>query len=197
MMKFTLLFYFISISFAFKSTTRYVLTLKDPKISTLNTVFATREVVPQTIRSSAIQKVSDVTELISKCLLKTSIASVLVVNQVKAVNEDEIGEKAFINALATIIEAKTVILPTNVAVEVQSYDRARTNIQYILKQLYFQKKITILLKNSIDFCDDPEAIDAAIEATSRITNNLTQYDSSMYAKFILVNLSILMLMYGF
>eukprot|EP01031_Cornospumella_fuschlensis_P036383 gene36383-44135_t len=53
-------------------------------------------------------------------------------------------EEDFIDALATMIVAQRVIEPTNVYVEVQAYDSARSNIKYILNQLQLQKKVSEL-----------------------------------------------------
>mmetsp|Transcript_30042 Transcript_30042/g.41251 ORF Transcript_30042/g.41251 Transcript_30042/m.41251 type:complete len:211 (+) Transcript_30042:3-635(+) len=91
-----------------------------------------------------------------------------------------VKEEDFISALATMIEAKIIIKPTQEFVEVQAYDKARTNLQFILNQLQLQKKLTVLIQNSIDFCDDMDAIDAAQEAGNRLTNTVIQYDSTVY-----------------
>eukprot|EP01037_Dinobryon_pediforme_P019358 gene19358-19768_t len=74
-----------------------------------------------------------------------------------------------------MIEAKIIVKPTQTFVEAQAYDRARTNLQ-----LQLQKRLTLLIQNSIDFCEDMDAIDAAQEAGNRLTNTLIQYDSTVY-----------------
>eukprot|EP01038_Epipyxis_sp_PR26KG_P009474 gene9474-12763_t len=91
-----------------------------------------------------------------------------------------VTEEVFLDAIATLIVAKFVMKPTKQFVEVQSYDKARTNISYILKQLQLQKKVTVLVQNSIDFCDDMDLIDQAQEAGNRVTNTAIQYDSTVY-----------------
>jgi hypothetical protein len=53
-------------------------------------------------------------------------------------------------------------------------------LQFILNQLQLQKRLTLLIQNSIDFCDDMDAIDQAQEAGNRLTNTLIQYDSTVY-----------------
>jgi hypothetical protein len=90
------------------------------------------------------------------------------------------GEEKFINALAVMIVAKNVILPSKKYVEIQAYDNARTDIQYILNQMQLQKNVEVLIQNSIDFMDDMDIIEAAQEAGNRLTNTAIQYDSSIY-----------------
>ena len=53
-------------------------------------------------------------------------------------------------------------------------------LQFILNQLQLQKRLTLLIQNSIDFCDDMDAIDQAQEAGNRLTNTLIQFDSTVY-----------------
>lgn len=89
-------------------------------------------------------------------------------------------DKAFVDALATIIVAKKIVEPTKKYVEKQQFDAARSNIKYILDQLQLQKKVTVLVRNSIDYCDDMDAVEAAQEAGNRIANTLIQYDSTVY-----------------
>lgn len=90
------------------------------------------------------------------------------------------GEAAYIDALATLIAARTILAPTQEYVELQAYDAARTNAQYILNQLQFQKCLTGLLRSSIDFSEDMDLIEQAQDAANRITNTLIQFDSSVY-----------------
>ena len=87
---------------------------------------------------------------------------------------------SFIGSLAIMMEARTLISPTNQYVEIQAYDNVRNNCQYILNQLQFQKNVKNLIQQSIDFCDDMDAIEQAQEAGNRITNTVMQYDSSVY-----------------
>lgn len=42
-----------------------------------------------------------------------------------------VKEEDFISALATMIEAKIIVKPTQTFVEAQAYDRARTNLQVL------------------------------------------------------------------
>jgi len=90
------------------------------------------------------------------------------------------GEAAYINSLAILIASKLIFAPTKEYVELQAYDAARTNTQYLLNQLQFQKSLTNLQRSSIDYCDDMDIIEQAQEAANRITNTLLQYDSSVY-----------------
>lgn len=86
----------------------------------------------------------------------------------------------FIDALATLILAKKVIEPTQNYVLIQKYDNARSNLKYVLNQLQLQKKVTYLLRNSVDFCDDIDAVEAAGEAGNRLTNTVLSFDNTVY-----------------
>lgn len=86
----------------------------------------------------------------------------------------------FIDALATLILAKKVIEPTQNYVLIQKYDNARSNLQYVLNQLQLQKKVTYLLRNSVDYCDDIDAVEAAGEAGNRLTNTVLSFDNTVY-----------------
>jgi len=90
------------------------------------------------------------------------------------------SEEAFIDALATMIEAKAVMAPTERFVFMQAYDAGRSNIQYIINQLQLQKKVNVLIRNSIDFCEDGDALEEAGEAGNRLTNTAIQLDSTVY-----------------
>eukprot|EP00600_Ochromonadales_sp_CCMP1393_P011281 CAMPEP_0174999414 /NCGR_PEP_ID=MMETSP0005-20121125/2035_1 /TAXON_ID=420556 /ORGANISM="Ochromonas sp., Strain CCMP1393" /LENGTH=254 /DNA_ID=CAMNT_0016254127 /DNA_START=42 /DNA_END=806 /DNA_ORIENTATION=+ len=98
-----------------------------------------------------------------------------------------VTEDTFIDTLATLIEAKKIIEPTERYVFVQSYDSARSNIQYVLNQLQLQKKIDFLVRNSVDFNEDLDAVEAAGEAGGRITNNAMQLDSTIYTCVFIPN----------
>jgi hypothetical protein len=55
---------------------------------------------------------------------------------------------SYASYLASILEAKEVIAPTKQFVDVQAYDRARSNAQYILNELQFQKNVKNLIQSS-------------------------------------------------
>jgi hypothetical protein len=95
------------------------------------------------------------------------LPALFTIGAVKRANAKAPSEADFINAVGTMIAAKQVITPTKRFVEVQAYDNARTNINYILKFLQLQKNVQILVQNSIDFSDDMDAIEAAQEAGNR------------------------------
>lgn len=90
------------------------------------------------------------------------------------------GEAAYINSLAILLAARTIFAPAKEYVELQAYDAARTNTQYLLNQLQFQKNLENLQRSSIDYCDDMDIIEQAQDAANRITNTLLQYDGSVY-----------------
>ena len=87
----------------------------------------------------------------------------------------QVDESVFIDALATLAEAKLIMEPTKRYVE-----NAKTNIKFILNQLQLDRKVSLLIRNSVDFTDDSDAIDAAGEAGNRLTNTAMQYDSTVY-----------------
>ena len=89
-------------------------------------------------------------------------------------------DSAYLQSLATILEAKAILKKVPTFVDLQAYDNARTNIKYCLNQLRLQKQLDTLVKNSIDFSEDPDAIDAAADASTRIANTATQLDSTVY-----------------
>jgi hypothetical protein len=95
-------------------------------------------------------------------ILPLTILTGFTTYNVYAATEDE-----YISSLATMIEAKAIIQPTLDYVEFQSYDNARTNAQYILNQLQFQKNVKNLIQSSIDFCDDMDVIEEAQDAANR------------------------------
>ena len=89
-------------------------------------------------------------------------------------------DAAYLQSLAGVLEAKAVLKKVPQFVSLQAYDNARTNIKYCLNQLRLQKQLDTLVTNSIDFSEDPDAIDAAAEASTRIANTATQLDSTVY-----------------
>ncbi len=91
-----------------------------------------------------------------------------------------VGEQDYIEALSTIISAQEIIKPLKEFILNQGYDNARTNINFILNQLKFQKKIDILVQNSIDYVDDVDVIDEAQDAGTKLTNTLRELDSLVY-----------------
>jgi hypothetical protein len=95
-------------------------------------------------------------------------------------SDGESAKDQFIDALATLILAKKVIEPTQNYVLIQKYDNARSNLQYVLNQLQLQKKVTYLLRNSVDYCDDIDAVEAAGEAGNRLTNTVLSFDNTVY-----------------
>lgn len=91
-----------------------------------------------------------------------------------------IGEQDYVDALATVISTQEIVKPLKEFIENQGYDNARTNINFILNQLKFQKKIDILVQNSIDYVDDVDIIDEAQDAGTKLTNTLRELDSLVY-----------------
>jgi hypothetical protein len=90
------------------------------------------------------------------------------------------NEEKFINALSVLMETKIIIEPTKQYIFAQGYDKARTNIRYTLNQLQLEKVVEVLIQNSIDFCEDMDAIDAAQDVGSKLTNTLLQFDNTAY-----------------
>ena len=95
-------------------------------------------------------------------------------------NGADVADEQFVKALSVILETKALIQPTIRFVTEQSYDKARSNIQFVLRQLQLQKNIDVLLRSSGDFVNDVDVLEAAGEAGSRLTNTAVQYDSTIY-----------------
>jgi len=90
------------------------------------------------------------------------------------------GEQDYIEALATVVSAREILKPLKDFILDQGYDNARTNINFILNQLKFQKKIDVLVQNSIDYVDDADIIEEAQDAGTKLTNTLRELDSLVY-----------------
>jgi 16S rRNA G966 N2-methylase RsmD len=78
----------------------------------------------------------------------------------------------FLSAISLHLGAKKVIAieETNTA----------NCIKPILNQLKFQKKIDVLVQNSIDYVDDADIIEEAQDAGTKLTNTLRELDSLVY-----------------
>lgn len=118
-------------------------------------------------REHVFSKVTELSTTILK-LLSINGAYLIVAPKSSRAASDENG---YISSLATMIEAKAIIAPTKQYIEVQAYDPARSNAQYILNQLQLQKNVQNLLQSSIDFCDDMDAIEEAQEAANRFCDH--------------------------
>jgi hypothetical protein len=90
------------------------------------------------------------------------------------------SEEKYLDALATLITCKKVLETVDQYIEVQAYDSARTNVNYLLNQLFLEKKVQMLIQQSLDFSEDSDAVDAAQEAGNRVSNTAIQLDSTLY-----------------
>ena len=90
------------------------------------------------------------------------------------------SEEKYLDALATLITCKKVLESVDQYIEVQAYDNARTNVNYLLNQLFLEKKVQMLIQQSLDFSEDSDAVDAAQEAGNRVSNTAIQLDSTLY-----------------
>jgi hypothetical protein len=90
------------------------------------------------------------------------------------------GDEAIVEALSTMVVSRKILEPVDKYIEFQAYDNARTNVNYILNQLQLEKIVKSLIQQSLDFCDDMDAIEAAQEAGNRVANTAIQLDSSVY-----------------
>lgn len=90
------------------------------------------------------------------------------------------GETELINSLSGILETKAVLKPVKALVANRQYDRARSNIKYCLNQLQLGKKVDSVVQNAVDVVDDPDILEAIVEAGGRITNTAIQVDSTIY-----------------
>lgn len=90
------------------------------------------------------------------------------------------SEKDFISALSVIYTSKAILKPIGDYVKNMAYDNARTNVKYLLNQLQIEKAATQLIKASLDFAENSDAIEEAQEVGSSIGNALIQLDSTIY-----------------
>ena len=90
------------------------------------------------------------------------------------------SEEKYLDALATLITCKKVLESVDQYIEVQAYDNARTNVNYLLNQLFLEKKVQMLIQQSLDFSEDSDAVDVAQEAGNRVSNTAIQLDSTLY-----------------
>lgn len=92
-----------------------------------------------------------------------------------AVTEDD-----FINGLATCLTSKRVLAPVNGFIKAQSYDSGRTNVNYLINFLQVQKAGEMVVKSGLEFAENADNIDTAVEASAQLSNTLIQLDSSIY-----------------
>lgn len=115
-----------------------------------------------------------------KQFLGTAAALLISVGVAPSITLAAGGEDVFVNNVATMIEAKKILEPVDNFVQTSAYDNARTNVKYIMNQLQLQKNADSLVRNSLDFCEDPDLIDLATEAAGRVTTTAQNVDSSVY-----------------
>lgn len=89
-------------------------------------------------------------------------------------------EDDFITSLATCLTSKRVLAPVKEFVTKQSYDSGRTNVNYLINFLQVQKAGELLVKSGLEFAENPDNIDNAVEASAQLSNTLIQLDSSIY-----------------
>jgi len=108
----------------------------------------------------------------------TAAVGALVVLVPKKVLADD--EKAFIDALATIVSAKAIVGPIDGYIKARDYDAGRTNVKYLLNQLRIEKASTSLIKGALEFGNPDGPIDDAQEAAANMGNYVIQLDSTIY-----------------
>jgi hypothetical protein len=65
------------------------------------------------------------------------------------------SEEKYLDSLATLLTCKKILESVDNYIEVQAYDNARTNVNYLLNQLFLEKKVQQLIQQSLDFSEDP------------------------------------------
>jgi len=136
--------------------------------------------VPKAPHSGVQTQITRISRGVTQVL--TSVASVALLQHIEpayAIPKAATPEE-YQAALNDIFLASEVIKPVKKFVDMQSYDKARSNVKYTLDQLGLQKKVTTLIQNSIDYVDDPEVIDAATDAAANVANTAIQLDGSIY-----------------
>ena len=110
--------------------------------------------------------------------LITTIVSLM--SSPNAVSAKASTEQDFIEALGTCLTSKRVLVPVLDFIEKQNYDGGRTNVNYLLNFLQVQKNAEFLVRAGLDFSDNVDGIDAAVEASAQLSNTLIQLDSTIY-----------------
>ena len=128
--------------------------------------------------SSSAAKLSREMSKIGKGLMTAAILSAATnINPVFATPQED----GYIDSLKVLLMSKELIKPIESFTIAQKYDQARSNVRYTTDQLQLQKKCTYLIKNSLDFVEDPEIIDAAGTVAADIGNTAVQVDGTIYA----------------
>lgn len=90
-------------------------------------------------------------------------------------------DDAYIDSLKVLFMSEKLIEPIYDFTLAQKYDQARSNVRYTTDILQLQKKMTFLIKNSLDYVDDPEIIDSCSTIADSIGNTAVQVDGTIYA----------------
>merc|ERR1719230_1271542 len=131
------------------------------------------DVYPATPRSTETKKLKFVGQAASMLGAYGSI-------MVSKANAAELTEQDFIECLSSMQVCKTILSYIPGFIDAQAYDSGRTNVNYLINFLAIQKQADKLVKSSLDFAEDPDAIDAAQEAAVTLGNKLTELDSTIY-----------------
>jgi uncharacterized membrane protein YhaH (DUF805 family) len=98
----------------------------------------------------------------------------------QVVTAKQATEADFITALATCLTSKAVLVPVLAFIEKQNYDGGRTNVNYLLNFLQVQKNAEFLVRAGLEFSENSDGVDAAVEASAQLSNTLIQLDSTIY-----------------
>jgi hypothetical protein len=88
------------------------------------------------------------------------------------------SNKSFYNAL--YITSQDVLIPSHKYFEMSQFDAARTNVNYITRQLGIRKSIGAAVIEGAELCDDAELVEEASELAAVADSTFTNYDSSIY-----------------
>eukprot|EP00953_Heterococcus_sp_UTEX-ZZ885_P030606 16164-Heterococcus_DN1.PRE.2 len=86
----------------------------------------------------------------------------------------------FEDAIANLMLAKDVLIPSHKYFEMSQFDAARTNVNYITRQLGIRKSIGAAVIEGAELCDDAELVEEASELAAVADSTFTNYDSSIY-----------------
>jgi hypothetical protein len=79
-----------------------------------------------------------------------------------------------------LLISQDILIPSHKYFEMSQFDAARTNVNYITRQLGIRKSIGAAVIEGAELCDDAELVEEASELAAVADSTFTNYDSSIY-----------------
>ncbi|KAG5182218.1 hypothetical protein JKP88DRAFT_348934 [Tribonema minus] len=89
-------------------------------------------------------------------------------------------EQTFEDAVATLMVCKAVLEPSHKYFKLNQFDSARTNVNYITRQLGVRKAIGKVIIEGGAICDDEALVEEASDLAATADSTFSNYDSSIY-----------------